>query len=89
MIAQKQRTIPREKLEVFLKAGIIKGLLESEHARGWVHNVELTKETYDKKAIRLPGQPEVTWFGNVFHKLYLVHVIEADILNVDARNVKL
>ena len=60
LIAQKQRTICihlmeplREKLDEFLKAGIIEGPLESEHARGWVHNVVLTKKKYDKKAIRL------------------------------------
>ena len=57
--AQKQRTIPihlmeplREKLEEFLKAGIIEGPLKSEHAKGWVHNVVLTEKEYDK-TIRL------------------------------------
>ena len=43
----------REKLEVFLKEGVLEGPLESEHARGWVHNVVLTKKKWSEKAIRL------------------------------------
>ena len=51
-VVETQRPIPihiieplREKLEVFLK--------ESEHARGWVHNVVLTKKKWSEKTIRL------------------------------------
>ena len=59
-IAQKQRPIPinmmeplKQKLDEFVAAGIIEGPLDSEHARGWVHNVVLTKKKWDAKAIRL------------------------------------
>ena len=36
-----------------MKEGILKGPLESEHARGWVHNAVLTKKNWNEKAIRL------------------------------------
>ena len=59
-VAQKQRPIPihlmeplREKLEMFVREGVLEGPLESEHARGWVHNVVLTKKKWNEKAIRL------------------------------------
>ena len=59
-VAQKQRPIPihmmeplKEKLDEFVREGVLEGPLESEHARGWVHNVVLTKKKWDEKAIRL------------------------------------
>ena len=59
-VAQKQRPIPihmmdllKDKIDEFLKAGVLEGPLGSEHARGWVHNVVLTKKKWDEKAIRL------------------------------------
>ena len=59
-VAQKQRPIPihmmeplKEKLDEFVREGVLEGPLESEHARGWVHNVVLTKKKWDERAIRL------------------------------------
>ena len=59
-VAQKQRPVPvhmmkplRKKLDEFLEEGVIEGPLESEQARGWVHNIVLTKKKWDDKAIRL------------------------------------
>ena len=34
----------KEKLDEFVREGVLEGPLESEHARGWVHNVVLTKK---------------------------------------------
>ena len=59
-VAQKQRLIPihmmeplKEKLDEFMQEGVLEGPLESEHARGWVHNAVLTKKKWDERAIRL------------------------------------
>ena len=59
-VAQRQRPVPvhlmkplREKLDEFLKEGVIEGPLGSEQARGWVHNIVLTKKKWDDKAVRL------------------------------------
>ena len=53
-VAQKQRPIPvhmmdplKEKIDEFLKAGVLEGPIGSEHTRGWVHNVVLTKKKWD------------------------------------------
>ena len=40
-------------MDEFVKEGILEGPLESEHGRGWVHNVVLTKKKWNEKAIRL------------------------------------
>ena len=59
-VAQKQRPVPvhmmqplRKKLDEFLEAGVIEGPLESEQARGWVHNIVLIKKRRDDKEKRL------------------------------------
>ena len=36
-----------------MREGVLEGPLESLHARGWVHNVVLTKKKWNKTAIRL------------------------------------
>ena len=36
----------KEKLEEFVQEGVLEGKLKSERARGWVHNMVLTKKKW-------------------------------------------
>ena len=59
-VTQKLRPVPvsmmeplREKLDLYVKEGVIEGPLGADEATGWVHNVVLTGKKWDPKAIRM------------------------------------
>ena len=59
-VTQKQRPVPihllqplQDKLDAFVKEGVIDGPLGPEHATGWVHNVVLSGKRWDPNQIRL------------------------------------